>query len=318
MAAPAQALPQSGGRPSGRLRAGWWGGRSTRRTKERAWGAFMLSPALVVTGLFVFVPIALTFWISLHAWNMLTPITHMSWVGFSNYTNLFENADFRSSLWVTLLYVVLVVGITVPLSILLGMLLYFPKVRGKAITRTVLFATYVIPTIAVAMVWGQLYGPSYGPLAQIFRVLHLGGATFLSSPSTALVSLAVFNVWQMLGYYTVLVVAGLTQIPGELYEAARVDGAGVVRQTINITLPLLKRTTMFVILIGIINAVQVFDPVYVLTQGGPINSTTVISYDIQRTAFTYGLAGEASAMAFSLLVLLIAIAAVILAFMRER
>lgn len=278
----------------------------------------MLSPALVVTGLFIFVPMALTFWISLHTWNMLTPLTSMKWVGFSNYTEIFNDPNFRSSLYATLVYVVLVVGVTVPLAVLLGMLLYFPKVRGKAATRTVLFATYVIPTLAVAMVWGELYAPSYGPLAQIFDALGLGEPTFLSSPSTALVSLAVFNIWQMLGYYTVLVLAGLTQVPGEVYEAARVDGASFLRQSVSITLPLLKRTTLFVVLIAIINAVQVFDPVYVLTQGGPVNSTDVISYNIDRTAFAYGLAGEASAMAFSLLVILVAVAAIIIALMRRR
>jgi multiple sugar transport system permease protein len=278
----------------------------------------MLSPALLVTGLFIFVPMALTFWISLHAWNMLTPLTSMKWAGLSNYTEIFNDPTFRSSLYVTLIYVVLVVGITVPLAVLLGMLLYFPKVRGKALTRTVLFANYVIPTLAVAMVWGQLYAPSYGPLAGVFGTLGLGHPVFLSSPSTALVSLAVFNIWQMLGYYTVLVLAGLTQVPGEVYEAARVDGANFLRQSISITLPLLKRTTLFVVLIAIINAVQVFDPVYVLTQGGPINSTNVISYNIDRTAFTYGLAGEASAMAFSLLLMLVAVAAIVIALMRRR
>jgi multiple sugar transport system permease protein len=122
----------------------------------------------------------------------------------------------------------------------------------------------------------------------------------------------------MLGYYTVLVLAGLTQVPGEVYEAARVDGANFVRQSVSITRPLLKRTTLFVVIIAIINAVQVFDPVYVLTQGGPINSTNVITYDIDRTAFSYGLAGEASAMAFSLLVMLVAVAAIVIALMRRR
>ncbi len=305
-------------RPTAPVRTGRWGGHPTHLAQQRRWGALMLSPTLLILGLFTFVPIVLTFWISLHAWNMLTPITKMSWVGLSNYTNLFHDPTFRSSLLVTLVYVVIVVGITVPLSILVGMLLYFPRVRGKGVARTVLFTTYVIPTIAVAMVWGALYAPSYGPLAQMFHAVGLGQPTFLSSPSSALASLAAFNIWQMLGYYTVLVVAGLTQIPGDLYEAARVDGAGFVRQAMSITLPLLRRTTVFVVLIGVINAVQVFDPVYVLTQGGPITSTTVISYDIQRTAFTYGLAGEASAMAFSLLVLLVAVAVVILAFMRSR
>jgi multiple sugar transport system permease protein len=278
----------------------------------------MLSPAVLLSAVFVFVPIALTFWISLHAWNMLTPLTQMHWVGISNYTGIWASPDFRSSLVVTGIYVAVVVGVTVPLAVLLGMLLYFPKVRGRSFVRTVLFSTYVIPTLAVAMVWGELYAPSYGPLAQVSHVLGLGEPAFLSSPSSALGSLAAFNIWQMLGYYTVLVVAGLTQVPAELYEAARVDGASFLRQSFSITLPLLKRTSLFVVLIGIINAVQVFDPVYVLTQGGPINSTDVVSYDIQRTAFTYGLAGEASAMAFSLLVLLVAVAVILVRLMRSR
>jgi len=267
---------------------------------------------------FIFAPIGLTFWISLHDWSMLTPITQMKWVGLSNYRQIFDDPIFRSALVNTAIYVGLVVALTVPLATMIGMLLYFPKHRGRGIARTALFSTYVIPTVAVAIVWGALYGPSSGPFAAMLKAVGIPAPAFLSSPSTALVSLVAFNIWQMLGYYTVLVIAGLTQIPGELYEVARVDGAGFIRQTFSITLPLLRRTITFVVLIALINAVQVFDPVYLLTQGGPINSTNVISYDIQRTAFQYGLAGQASAMAFSLLVLLVAIAGILLGLLRRR
>lgn len=294
------------------------GGQRSRRLHEGRWAALLLSPALAVSGLFIFVPIALTFWISLHQWSMLTPITTMRWVGLGNYRALLHDSTFLSSIGTTLVYVGLAVVMTVPLATLIGMFLYFSRLRGRRLARTVLFSTYVIPTVAVAIVWSQLYAPSYGPFAAMFRAVGLQPPAFLSSPSSALISLVAFNVWQMLGYYTVLVVAGLTQIPGELYEVARIDGANVVRQTFDITLPLLRRTTTFVVLIAVINAVQVFDPVYILTQGGPINSTNVISYEIQRTAFSYGLAGEASAMAFSLLVVLLAVAGVLLGALRRQ
>lgn len=278
----------------------------------------MLSPSVGLLAVFTIIPIALTFWISLHSWDMLTPITKMPWVGLNNYSELLRDPGFHSVLGITLVYVGLVLVITVPLALLVGMFLYFPRVKGRALARTVLFSTYVIPTVAVAIIWGELYTPTYGPFGEIFSSLGLGHPAFIYSPGSALVSLVVFNVWQMLGYYTVLVIAGLTQIPGELYEAAQVDGAGRTRQITSITLPLLKRTTIFVVLVAMINAVQVFDPVYILTSGGPINSTNVISFDIDRTAFEYGLAGEASAMAFSLLIVLAAVAAVILRLMRSK
>ena len=110
----------------------------------------------------------------------------------------------------------------------------------------------------------------------------------------------IFNVWQMLGYYVILLIAGLTQIPEDLYEAAKIDGAGIVRQTWSITIPMLSKTLVFVVLMTFINSVQVFDPIYLLTQGGPVGSTDTISYEIQRSAFSYGLAGQSSALAVTL------------------
>jgi len=275
---------------------------------RRGAGAVFLSPALIVIGAFVFVPLGLSAWISLHEWSMFTPINEMSWVGVDNYRTLWTSGDFRTTLWNTFLYGLMVVGLTLPLAFLLALLLYFPTVRGRYVVRTILFATYVVPTVAVALVWGNLYAPGYGPLDQLVAALGFEPVGWISDPDVALFSLALFNVWQMLGYYTVLLVAGLTQIPGEVYEAARVDGAGRLRQTVSITIPLLGRTLVFVGMIAVINAVQVFEPVYLLTQGGPSNATNVLTFDIQRTAFQFGLAGQASAMALSMLLVLVVLA----------
>ncbi|WP_418606503.1 carbohydrate ABC transporter permease [Georgenia sp. SUBG003] len=108
-----------------------------------------------------------------------------------------------------------------------------------------LFSTYVVPTVAIVIIWSNLYAPGYGPIDNVLALAGIGSPGWLSNPSTALVSLVIFNVWQMLGYYVVLLVAGLTQIPEEVYEAARLDGAGAVRQTVSITVPLLRNTLVF-------------------------------------------------------------------------
>src|SRR5690606_23576381 len=136
----------------------------------------------------------------------------------------------------------------VPLAGLVAMLLYFPKLKGAGVVRVILFATYVIPTIAVVIVWGNLYAPGYGPFSAVFTAVGVTPPGWLSDPRIALLSVVIFNVWQMLGYYVILITAGLTQIPEELFEAAKLDGAGIIRQTWSVTVPLLKPTLLFVVL----------------------------------------------------------------------
>lgn len=288
------------------------------RAQHRGWAAVFLSPALIIIGGFVLIPILLTVWISLHEWSMFTSFGDMRWVGLENYQSVLTGGNFRSALFNTVVYAVMVVAMTLPLAFLISLLLYFPTQRGRGLVRTILFATYVIPTVAVTLVWSTLYAPNYGPFDQILGVFGIDSFGWTSDPDVALFSLALFNVWQMLGYYTVLLIAGLTQIPGEIYEAATMDGAGRFRQTISITLPLLSRTLVFVVMMAIINAVQVFDPVYLLTQGGPSNATNVLTFEIQKQAFQFGLAGQASAMAVSFLVLIVAVAGAVFGVRRFR
>lgn len=272
----------------------------------------MLSPGIGLLGMFVLLPILLTAWISLHSWSMYTPLSDMTFVGLENYRGLLADRTFMRSLTNTLLYSGLSIGLILPLAFLVGQFLYRSAVRGKGALRAVVFLPYMIPTIAVAIIWGYLYAPLYGPLNQILGWFGLPPQAWLGSVNQAMFSLVIFNVWQTLGYYTILVLAGLTQIPTVYYEAAVIDGANGWQQVWRITLPLLRRTLLFVVIIAMINSVQVFDPVYVLTQGGPASATTVLSYQVYKNAFEFGLAGKASSMAFVLfLVLVVAVAAVI-------
>jgi len=285
---------------------------------NRGWSALFLSPALIIIGVFTLIPMLLTIWISLHQWSMFTPITEMAWVGIDNYTGLFADATRVQALANTGAYVLLSIIITVPIALLIALLLYFPKLKGKGVVRVLLFATYVIPTIAIVIIWGNIYAPGYGPLSTAVAALGIDPPGWLSDPSWALVSLIIFNVWQMLGYYVILLIAGLTQINEELYEAARIDGAGVIRQTWSITIPLLRPSLVFVVLMTFINSIQVFDPIYLLTQGGPANSTNMVSFEIQRTAFQYGMAGESSALAVSLFLMIVAIGGALGIMMKGR
>lgn len=272
----------------------------------------MLSPGIGLLGVFVLLPILLTAWISLHSWSMYTPLSDMTFVGLDNYRGLLADRTFMRSLTNTLLYSGLSIGLILPLAFLVGQFLYRSALRGKGALRAVVFLPYMIPTIAVAIIWGYLYAPLYGPLNQILGWFGLPPQAWLGSVNQAMFSLVIFNVWQTLGYYTILVLAGLTQIPTVYYEAAVIDGANGWQQVWRITLPLLRRTLLFVVIIAMINSVQVFDPVYVLTQGGPASATTVLSYQVYKNAFEFGLAGKASSMAFVLfLVLVVAVAAVI-------
>ena len=172
--------------------------------------------------------------------------------------------------------------------------------------------------VAIVIIWGNIYAPGYGPLSSMLEAVGIPAPGWLSDPSWALVSLVIFNVWQMLGYYVILLVAGLTQIPGDLFEAAKIDGAGIIRRTWSVTIPLLRPSLVFVALMTFINSVQVFDPIYLLTQGGPANSTNMVSFEIQRTAFQYGMAGESSALAVSMFMMIVVFGAVLGILMRGR
>lgn len=285
---------------------------------QGGWSALFLSPALIVIGVFTLIPMIMTFVISFHQWSMFTPITEMKWVGFQNYEFLFDDSNRIQAMGNTAVYVALSIVITVPLGLLIAMLLYFPKLKGQGLVRVILFSTYVIPTIAIVIIWSNIYAPGYGPLSTMLQAIGITPPGWLSDPSWALVSLVIFNVWQMLGYYVILLVAGLTQIPEDLYEAAKIDGAGIARQTWSITIPMLSKTLVFVLLMTFINSIQVFDPIYLLTQGGPAGSTNMISYEIQRSAFSYGLAGESSALAVTLFMSIIVVGAVLAIVLRGK
>jgi multiple sugar transport system permease protein len=281
----------------------------------------MLSPAISLLGVFVAAPTALTIWLAFQDWSTETGFGEARFVGLDNFLAIFGSSsvgrDFKGALLNTALYTSGSVALILPLSVALGLLVYQRRVKGGVTLRTILFSTYMTPMIAVALVWSKLYSPNEGPINQMLGWAGLPAGRWLSSPDTALVSIVILNVWQQVGYFTVLAVAGLTQIPAPLQEAAELDGAGPVQRFVYVTLPLLRRTLLFSAVIAVINAVQVFEPVALITQGGPIGATNVLTYHIRRVGIERSQGGLGSAMAVTLMLALIVTIAAVFALARR-
>ncbi len=292
----------------------------TRSYSGSVWA--MLTPAVSLIGVFILLPMALTLWLSLQDWSTQTGFQTARFVALDNFFEIFGpnsiGRDFKGAFLNTAIYTVLSIVLILPLSVGLGLLVHQRHVAGGNVLRTVLFSTYMVPMIAVALVWSKLYSPTEGPFNQTLGWLGFGPQPWLSSPDTALVSIVFLNVWQQVGYFTVLAIAGLTQIPHSLYEAARIDGANAFQQFYAITLPLLRRTLLFSAVIAIINAVQVFEPVALITQGGPVGSTNVLTYHIRRVGIERAQGGLGSAMAVMLMLSLIVVIFALFALARRK
>ena len=282
----------------------------------------LLGPAVGVIAVFIFIPMVLTIWLSLHDWSTQTGFETARFVGAGNFLEIFSSStigrDFKGALANTAIYTGLSVALILPLSVGFGLLVRQTIAPGGVFLRTVLFATYMVPMIAVALVWSKLYSPTEGPINQILGWIGVAPQPWLSSPYTALFSIVILNVWQQVGYFTVLAVAGLTQIPESLHEAAKLDGAGAVQRFVTITLPLLGNTLLFSAVIAVINGVQVFEPVALITQGGPVNATNVLTYHIRRVGIERAQGGLGSAMAVTLMLALVVAIAALFALARRR
>jgi multiple sugar transport system permease protein len=231
----------------------------------------------------------------------------VNWVGFANYQNLFASSLFWQTLSNTFYYTL---GF-VPLSMLAGLvlaLLVNQKLRGITIYRSIYFAPVVTSTVAIALVFSWLYNPDYGLINYLLWTLfHIQGPPWLASTTWAMPALILLGVWKSMGFNMVIFLAGLQDIPEELYEAARIDGAGLWGQIRHVTLPLLSPTTFFVLIISIIGSFQVFDQTYVLTQGGPANATLTLSFFIYEMAFEWFHMGYAAALAYILFLVILVV-----------
>ncbi len=265
-------------------------------------GYLCVLPALIVIGIFALFPVFYSLGLSLYKWDLVAP--QATFVGLRNFETLFTSNEFRRVLRNTLFFSVGSVGLIVLCSLSLALLLDV-KLRGIAFFRALFFIPYLTPMVAVAALWMFMYDPQRGLVNAALGLVGLPGPGWLQSTTWSLPALILVKTWKVVGYYTVLFLAGLQSIPQEVHEAARVDGASGWQRVRHITLPLLSPMTLFVVVIAVIGSFQDFDQVFVMTRGGPVDSTNVLVYYLYEQAFQNYRVGLGSAVAVLLLALLL-------------
>lgn len=289
---------------------------------ERLWGAsaringtrykasdmltalLFLLPSLLVFGVFVYYALGFNVYLSTTSWNLLSEEVRS--VGLGNYVRLLRDDTF----WIALRNTIYFSGGTLAFSMSLGLLLALmlnEKLPARPLFRTIFFTPYITTTSAVALLWIWIFDPNFGLLNGALGVIGIDGPNWLTSQTWAMPALILMNVWKMTGYTMVIYLAGLTSIPRDLVEAARIDGAGRFAMFWRIVLPLLSPTTFFIMVTLLLSSFQVFDQVAIMTQGGPVEATKVLNFYIWEQAFVNFRAGFAAAIAivfFGLLLVL--------------
>ncbi|MFF2661661.1 carbohydrate ABC transporter permease [Kitasatospora sp. NPDC058032] len=272
-----------------------------------------MTPQLLGSAVFVLLPIALVFRYSLHEWNVLAG--DFSYTGGDNYTQLLDDANLPEVLKSTALFSVGLVVLNLSLALLLAVLLN-QKLRGMTVFRTLFFSPVVVSLVAWTIVWGFLL-QNNGGINGLLHTVGIDGPNWLRGEGTAMFSVIVVQVFKNVGLNMVLFLAALQGVPKELYEAARVDGAGAWVRFRSITLPLISPTILLTSVITIVGSLQVFAQIAVLTQGGPKLSTTVLVYYLYQQAFQFHHFGYGATL--SILLLLIVLALTVLQWqMRKR
>jgi multiple sugar transport system permease protein len=257
-------------------------------------------------------PVIASLVLSFTSYDALSPPV---WVGLANYRDILLGTEAATRLFWravanTLYFTVGQVSLEALTGLGLAILVNSRALRGRTIWRTAYYLPVVTSTVAVSMVWLWIYNPQVGLLNSMLRSLGLPTLTWLSDPKLAMPSIIAVAVWQGAGWSMLIYLAGLQSIPESFYESARIDGASGWQQFRHVTVPLLMPVTLFIVIMSCISALQVFAQVYVMTQGGPLNATITVTYHIWNNAFRFYRLGYASAMAFLLGIVIVAISVV--------
>jgi len=261
-----------------------------RARAEARLGYALAAPSLLLFALVYLYPVAYSAWVSLYEWDLVMPAR---WVGAANYRAL-VSTEFWEVVTNTVKYSVGVVVLSQALGLGLAVLLN-DRTRLGALLQASIFSSYVVSWVAVSLLWIWLLDPQYGLVAYLLRLVGLPAVNWLGDHRWALWTLVLVTVWKTVGYPMVIYLAGLQAIPGDLYEAAALDGAGGWQRFRHITWPLLTPTTLFLVVTLTITSFQGFDIVKIMTQGGPVTSTMIYVYYIYEQAFQYFKLGKASA-----------------------
>ncbi len=260
------------------------------------WITFFLAPSLLGLTLFTLLPIIASAGLTVFEWDLLTP---PRFVGLENFVNLASDQNFRQAFWHTLQYIIGYIPTVMVLALAVALMLKQTS-RWSVLLRIGFFMPVVSAWVAVALIWKWLLNPRFGLFNYLLSLLGIVGPNWLFDPKWAMPAIIMTSVWKDIGFVMVMFLAGLQSIPHEYYEAADLDGASSWQRLRYITLPLLSPTTFFVIIMLLINSFQVFDQVWIMTEGGPAGATMVLVEQIVKNAFSYSRMGYASAMSWVL------------------
>jgi ABC-type sugar transport system permease subunit len=280
-----------------------------------AW--LFLAPSLIFAGVFTFYPILESFRLSLYRTILTLPWLGRKMIGLENYADLWTDPVAMQSLKTTLIFI----GVTVPLELLLGlgMALVMNEIfRGRGLLRAVVLIPWAIPTVVSSQMWRFIFNDRYG----LFNALLFGDDSarylaFLAEPGPALIAIMAAEVWKTTPFAGLIVLAGLQTIPDELYEAASIDGAGAWQKFRHVTLPLVRPALLLALLFRSIDALRVFDLVFVMTEGGPADATNVLQFYGYKKSFAEGMIGYGSAIAVAVFMLSLVLSLAYLRLLRE-
>lgn len=277
----------------------------SRMWRERSAYLF-IAPAVIVFSVFTVAALIFAFYLTFHEWSIIQP--DKPFVGLDNYRTMLHDPDFRTAVFNTAYFTLGSVPISMAIGLFLALLLNQP-LRFRGLFRTMYFLPVVTPFVVTALLWKWLYNGEFGLFNYYLLKTHLidQPLLWLSSENLAMPAVILMSIWGGVGFSMVIYLAGLQAIPEELYESARLDGAGPLGRLWYITIPMLAPTTLFLLVIGIISSFQIFTQIYVMTSGGPINKTTTVVYYIWEWMFKFYDMGYASTLAMGLFVLLLGV-----------
>ena len=283
-----------------------------------AW--FFLAPALTLIGVFFFLPVAASLLLSVTDFDLygIADPGNTRFVGFENYARLLRTPDFWTALKNTFYFALVGGPLTIAVSLGAALLLSSKLVRFKSFFRTIYFTPFVTTLVAVAIVWKYLYHTRYGLFNYGLGLIGVGPIDWLGDPHWAMPAIILMAVWKGFGYNMLIFIAGLQAIPEDLYDAAEIDGASAVRRFFSITLPMLAPTLVFVSVITMIGYFQLFAEPYVMTQGGPLRSTTSVVLLMYEEGFRWWRMGYAAAIAFVLFIVILLATLVQFRLQKER
>lgn len=257
-------------------------------------------PALIPLTVFWIYPILRSMFLSLTDWDYMSP--SYSFVGLSNYVALFKDTRFYSALWNTFVFGIGTVIPTIIGGMILALLLQ-KAFRGDGIFKFILFSPWITPTVAISIVWTWIYEPDVGIANHVLKFFHLPALQWINSSSTAMLAVIIVTVWKSLGYAMIFYITALEKVPKELYEANALDGANSWQRFRDVTLPCISPTTFFLVIITMVNSLQAYDQIQILTQGGPSGSTRTLLYMYYQLGFEEFNMGQATAVAMILVLI---------------